>query len=143
MLLGKLWNNYKEKRLKKRLGYCGKDNNILQPFYTVMPQNIFLDDYTLLQSLCNFIIAGGKVVIQKWTSLSFGCTVVTGNHVPTVGINQRVLERFHINDKEEDVLIDEDCWIGTGATLLLGTHLRRGCVVGAQTLVNKDPPILL
>lgn len=41
MLLGKLWNNYKEKRLKKRLGYCGKDNNILQPFYTGMPQNIF------------------------------------------------------------------------------------------------------
>lgn len=140
MLLGKLWNNYKEKRLKKRLGYCGKDNNILQPFYTGMPQNIFLDDYTLIQPLCNFIIAGGKVVIKKWTSLSFGCTVVTGHHVPTVGINQRVLERFHINDKEEDVLIDEDCWIGTGATLLSGTHLRRGCVVGAKTLVNKDYP---
>lgn len=102
---------------------------------------IFLDDYTLIQPLCNFIIAGGKVVIKKWTSLSFGCTVVTGNHVPTVGINQRVLERFHINDKEEDVLIDEDCWIGTGATLLSGTHLRRGCVVGAKTLVNKDYPL--
>lgn len=38
------------------------------------------------------------------------------------------------------MLIDEDCWIGTGATILSGTHLRRGCVVGAKTLVNKDYP---
>lgn len=140
MILGKLLNKYKEKKLKKNLGYCGKDNNILQPFYTGMPQNIFLYDYTLIQPFCNFIIAGGKVVIKKWSSLSFGCTVVTGNHVPTVGINQRILGRFHINDKEKDVLIDEDCWVGTGVTLLSGTHIRRGCVVGAKTLTNKDYP---
>ncbi len=140
MIIGRLWNSYKEKRIKKRLGYCGKDNNILQPFYTGMPQNIFLDDYTLIQPFCNFIIAGGTVTIKKWSSLSFGCTVVTGNHVPTVGINQRILERYHINDNEEGVCVDEDCWVGTKAILLSGTHLQRGTIVGAGAIVNKSYP---
>ena len=33
MYLGYLYNRYKEKRLKKKLGFCGIDNNILQPYY--------------------------------------------------------------------------------------------------------------
>lgn len=66
--------------------------------------------------------------------------IVTGNHVPTVGLNQRIIERLHINDNEKGVYIDEDCWCGANVTLLGGTHLKRGVVVGANSLVNKEIP---
>ena len=125
---------------KSRLGYCGKDNDIHYPCYLGKPSHIYLHDYTLIQPGCRFIIHTGKVYIKKWSSLSCNCTVVTGNHVPTVGVNQRILERNHVNDVEKDIHIDEDCWIGANVTILGGSHLHRGVIVGANSLVNKEIP---
>lgn len=85
-------------------------------------------------------MAGGSVYIKKWSSLSFNCTLVTGNHKPTVGLNQRILGRYHINDVESDIVIGEDCWVGANVTILSGTYLGRGSVVGACSLLNKQYP---
>lgn len=126
--------------LKSRLGYCGTDNDIHYPCRLSVPSNLFLADFALIQPDCRFIIHTGKVYIGKWSSLSCGCIVVTGNHVPTVGVNQRILGRCHINDNEGDVRIDEDCWVGARVTILTGTHLNRGSVVGANSLLNKEYP---
>lgn len=126
--------------IKSRLGLCGKDNDIHYPYHLWKPSHISLQDYTLILPDCRFIIHTGNVYIGKWSSLSCNCIVVTGNHVPTVGVNQRILGRYHINDKEQDVNIDEDCWIGARVTILGGTHLRRGSVVGANSLINKQYP---
>lgn len=125
---------------KTRLGYCGVDNDIHFPCHLGNPSHIFLQDFTLVQPGCRFIIHTGNVYIGKWSSLSCNCIVVTGNHVPTVGINQRLLARTHINDRESDIHIDEDCWVGVRVTILSGTHLRRGSVVGANSLLNKEYP---
>lgn len=132
--------SYRESCIKHRLGFCGKDNNILPPCSIGVPKNVYLYDYTLVQPGATFIIAGGEVHIHKWSSLSFNCTIVTGNHCPTVGVNQRILERTHMNDKERDVIVGEDCWVGANVTLLSGTKLGRGVVVGACSLVNKEIP---
>lgn len=125
---------------KSKLGFCGQDNDIHYPCHLGNPSHIYLQDYTLIQPDCRFIIHTGKVYIGKWSSLSCNCIVVTGNHVPTVGINQRILGRGHINDNEKDVYIDEDCWVGVRVTILAGTHLRRGSIVGANSLLNRDYP---
>lgn len=36
--------------------------------------------------------------------------------------------------------MEEDVWIGARVTLLAGSHIGRGAVVGANTLVNKEIP---
>ena len=46
----------------------------------------------------------------------------------------------HINDKSADVIIEEDVWVGTRAIILSGVTLGRGCIVGANSLVNKSIP---
>lgn len=38
------------------------------------------------------------------------------------------------------IVIEDDVWIGYGATILSGVTLGRGCVVGARALVCKDVP---
>jgi acetyltransferase-like isoleucine patch superfamily enzyme len=38
------------------------------------------------------------------------------------------------------IVLDDDVWIGFGATIMPGVHLARGCVVGAGALVTKDVP---
>lgn len=38
------------------------------------------------------------------------------------------------------ILIGNDCWIGAGCVFLDGVNVGDGCVIGANTLVNKDIP---
>ena len=39
-----------------------------------------------------------------------------------------------------DILIDDDVWIGYGATVLSGVHIGQGAVVAAGAVVTKDVP---
>lgn len=40
----------------------------------------------------------------------------------------------------EDVVVEEDVWIGINVTLLAGTHIGRGAIIGACSVVTKDIP---
>ncbi|MBI4398236.1 MAG: acyltransferase, partial [Candidatus Omnitrophica bacterium] len=40
----------------------------------------------------------------------------------------------------ESVIIEDDVWIGRGATILHGVTIGRGSVIGAHSLVNKSIP---
>ena len=37
-------------------------------------------------------------------------------------------------------MIEDDCWLGTGAKVLDGVRIGRGCVIGAGAVVTKDIP---
>ena len=45
-----------------------------------------------------------------------------------------------INDKEKDVVIEEDVWLGANVTLLSGVTIGRGAVIGASSVITKDVP---
>jgi acetyltransferase-like isoleucine patch superfamily enzyme len=38
------------------------------------------------------------------------------------------------------VIIEDDCWIGAGATILGEVHVGRGAVIGAGSVVTRDVP---
>ena len=38
------------------------------------------------------------------------------------------------------VVIEDDCWIGSNATILKGVRIGRGSVIGAGAIVSKDIP---
>lgn len=119
------------------LGYRDENSSLGSPSLIVGKENVFLHKFARLQGHHIILSYTGKLIIKKYTEISIGLTVVTGNHTPTVGIPQFLLSPSHINDIEEDVIIEEDVWIGIGVTLLAGTHIGRGCVVGAKSLLNK------
>ena len=104
------------------------------------PANVFLYEDIHLREGLKVINYTGKVVIKKFTAIAPDCTIVTGNHTPTVGVPQRLGGPCHINDNEKGVTIEEGVWIGTRVTLLSGAHVGRGAVIGAQSLVNKEIP---
>ena len=39
-----------------------------------------------------------------------------------------------------DITVDDDVWIGFGATILSGVHIHQGAVVAAGAVVSKDVP---
>lgn len=126
--------------LKKRLGKCGKDVTIMLPCRMSTPENVYMSDYTLIQPNSTFVMNKGKVFVGKWSAIASNATILTDSHVPTVGINHRMLGKYHINDMPKDIIIEEDCWIGAGVTLMSGAKVGRGSIAAAGCLVNKNIP---
>lgn len=122
------------------LGYCASNVIIDYPLRIDTPQKVFLYENTKLREVRIINSPNEKIIIKKYTAIASNVTIVSSNHVSTVGIPHILLGSSHINDKSTDIIIEEDCWVGTGAKLLAGTHLGRGCIVGAGSIVNKEVP---
>lgn len=125
---------------RKSFGYFGRTALLKTPAAIANPANVFLYEDIHLREGLKVINYTGKVVIKNFTEIAPDCTIVTGNHTPTVGVPQRLGGPCHINDNEKGVTIEEGVWIGTRVTLLSGAHVGRGAVIGAQSLVNKEIP---
>ena len=99
-----------------------------------------MSDYTLIQPNVTFIMNKGRVYVGRWAVVASNSTLITDNHIPTVGINHRMLGRYHINDKVKDIHIGDDAWVGAGATIMSGASLGRGSIAAAGCVVNKPVP---
>lgn len=131
-----VFNQYKVPSFAKR----GVHSQVGLPIICTFPKNVFLDDFTRINPGAKIITYTGKFVLKKYSEIAYGCTIVTGNHTPTVGVPQFELGHSHLNDNEEDVVVEEDVWIGANVTILKGVTIGRGSVVGANSLVNKSVP---
>lgn len=135
-----IYYSYIKNVLIKGFGEIHKTTDIGLPFRVTRKRNVFLAEKTRIQAGMNIITYTGKIIVKKYTAISYNCTIVTGNHIPTVGISQYLIGKIHKNDKERDVVIEEDVWVGTNVTILSKAHLGRGCIIGANSLVNKEIP---
>jgi len=127
--------------LRSQLGYCAENAIFSYPITIYNPRGLFLYENTkLLQGSTIINTKKEKVIIKKNTVVAARSTFVTNNHVSTVSIPQFLLGQSHINDKSGDIIVEEDCWIGTGVIILAGVHIGRGSIIGAGSIVNKDVP---
>lgn len=138
--LHKLYNTWRERRIRRNLCFCDKTAQISPDNYIVGAQYFSMKKYSLLQAGGKLILTGGKLILGRWSSISYNSLVITGNHIPTVGYPQHLAAQIHLNDRECDIEVGDDCWIAANVTLLPGAKLGRGCVVGACALVNKEVP---
>jgi acetyltransferase-like isoleucine patch superfamily enzyme len=121
---------------------------------------VIIQSGAMLDSFVKIKFAGGAgdVVIGKNTSINSGCVIYSGNGV-SIGdgvaiaanctlapVNHEVSDRsvpfraqgFSVS--RGGIIIEDDVWIGAGCVLLDGSILRRGCVVGAMSLVKGELP---
>lgn len=123
---------------RKKLSQSGIHTDLYGPLY-INPEKVVCADHTRIQPGVCIYDFEGKVIIKKFSAIGAGCTIIPGTHIPTVGMPQ-YLSDAHINDKSSDIIIEEDCWVGTHSILLSNCKLGRGCVVGAGALVTKNVP---
>lgn len=88
-----------------------------------------------------------KFVMGKYSGAAMNLFVVTGNHMSVPGMSKRevtneVKDKLDLNHEyDRDVIVDEDVWIGANVMLLAGSHICRGAIVGAGSVVRgKVPP---
>lgn len=134
-----VYNTHIKVTKRSAYGYMSSNTIIEPPISWTNQSLVYLDTCKIRRGMV-LINNTGKFVVKKYSAIALNCTVVTGNHKPTVGVPHLVLGSGHINDSERDIIIEEDVWIGMNCTLLCGTHIGRGAIIGACSMVNKEIP---
>ncbi|MDR3608521.1 MAG: acyltransferase [Oligoflexia bacterium] len=82
----------------------------------------------------SYINAVGGITLGDFVLIGTNVTIVSGIH-PIEGPLPPVFAR---PVETKPVTIEDDVWIGSGAVILAGSHLRRGTVVGANSVVSGE-----
>lgn len=126
---------------RKSFGYCADNVVITPPIFIGNKRNVFLYDNTSLAANSWISATNAKLVIKSNCSIAEGLTVHTGNHARVIGKYVSDITEY---DKpagyDEDVVVENDVWIGCNVTLLSGVHIGRGCTVAAGAVVSKNMP---
>ncbi len=133
-LIDQYWMPYFKNQFKE----IGPNTQIITPL-TVQPRNMSLGDCVRIQNHVNMISSKGQISIKKYSSIGSGTIIIPGAHTPTVGLPQ-FFSYLHINDEERIITVEEDCWIGASCILLSKSHISRGSIVAAGSVVTKDVP---
>ena len=101
----------------------------------------------LYPGVCLHCAGEGRIVIGDGTFLNRRARVLAGREV-RVGRNCRVSWQTVITDSPnlalpdtfDPVVFEDEVWIGSRAIILGGTHLGRGCIVAAGSVVQGTFP---
>ena len=114
---------------------CGKNVAVFPMCLIKSPENLVIGDNVSIQSMCVLACAGG-IDIGNNVSIAYGTTVLSTTHTfdsVEVPIKYQPIELKHTR-------ICDDVWIGCNATIIGGSVVNEGCVVGANSTVTKDIP---
>lgn len=126
---------------RSNLGSTGDNSIIGFPVYITYPKAVHMEENSVIRLGTKILNNKDEhVYIGKYTVVGVNCVIVTNGHTSTVGIPHVLLGASHINDKSQNIHIAEDVWIGANVTILAGSNLGRGCIVGACSLVTKPVP---
>lgn len=127
--------------VKKKLNKCGKEttigvgtkgylNNVSIGNYCSIAKNVFFDSYK------------ANIIIGNYVMMSSEVLLITGNHrINYVGKPMILVTDSEKEDgDDEDIIIQDDVWIGSRAIILKGVTIHKGSVVAAGSVVTKDVP---
>lgn len=98
----------------------------------------------------------GDLVIGEDTTLNSGCVLYTGNGIrignnvavaanctfaPTnheYGRRDTLIQEQGFRPSKGGIIVEDDVWIGANCVFLDGTILRKGCVIGAGSVVRGE-----
>lgn len=82
-------------------------------------------------------IAGpGSIHIGEYCMIASHCGIYANSHIFTDRSRPIRLQ----GEMTEGIVIEDDCWLGTGVKVLDGVRIGHGCVIGAGAVVTKDIP---
>lgn len=91
-------------------------------------------------------LGSGAVLMASESRILIGDKVMFGPNVTVVGGNHNTSQRgrfmYDVIQKrpedDQDVVIEDDVWVGCGAIILKGVRIGRGSIVAAGALVNRE-----
>lgn len=115
--------------------------------------NSFIGKYTVIKAnfdTHSFLEIGDNFGCAEFCF--FGCAggIKIGNNV-MIGQNVRFHAQNHVissieipmseqGTTQKGIVIEDDCWFGSGSVVVDGVKIGKGCVIGANAVVTKDIP---
>lgn len=124
--------------LKSIAKQCGDNVFIGQGVYLLNAQNLILGSNISIHPMCYIECGSGadnQIRIGDNVSIAHGVTLIVTSHTYVCEETDIIRDMPGIS---RPIVIESNVWIGAKATVLLGTTIRSGCVIGAHSLVNKD-----
>ncbi len=113
--------------------------SVIDSFVKIKPAggdgDLVIGESTIINSGC-VLYTGNGIKIGSSVLIAANCVLAPTNHEyasKDVPIHQ---QRFR--PSKGGIVIEDDVWIGAGCVLLDGTVLRKGCVIGAMSLVRGE-----
>lgn len=147
-----IWTPIKERlklfRLKNQFSTMFPESHL-------SPENIFPIDviesigketYGFFKAIFFDDVEECKIRIGSFCSIGQETTFILGgehvlNHLSTYPFDKRILgQKIPDSRKKGNIQVDDDVWIGYGATIMSGVHIGQGAVIGAKSVVTKDVP---
>lgn len=138
--------------INKTFGYIiGFQNFIRGLFWGLLlkskGKNVGIRERVIIMSPRKVAI-GNNVIINVGTKIGGQCGVTIGNYV-LIGYNVNIVSLDHVYRNPNipiflqgchgaPIVIEDDVWIGSNATILPGKTIGKGAVVGANSVVTKD-----
>jgi maltose O-acetyltransferase len=107
-------------------------------YYTY--QNIHLGDDVVIGRGATLMAAESKIIIGDKVMFGPEVMLIAGNH--NTGVQGQAM--FDVKEKrpedDQDIVIEDDVWVGARAIILKGVVVRRGAIIAAGALVTREVP---
>ena len=105
-------------------------NKITSPLNVKLFGEGYLTEKCLLLNGGIYLGGSNGIYIHKSCLIANSVKIISGNH------DLKSYEAPSL--KENPIRIEEGCWIGAGAIILPGVHLKKSTIVGAGSVVTKS-----
>ena len=118
---------------------CGR-NVIFDPNGFIKYENIEIGNDVFIGPGANLAATNSRIIFGNKILLGPNVTIISGNH-NTSSVGQFMFDvREKRPDDDQDIIIENDVWIGARAVILKGVRLCRGCIVAAGAVVTQKAP---
>ena len=107
------------------------------------PSCVYVDDYTygglrvLTYNKTNKLKIGRFCSIAQNVMFILSADHYTG-HISSYPFKVKIMEADQEGISKGDIVVEDDVWIGYGATIMSGVHIGQGAVIAAGAVVTKD-----
>lgn len=113
--------------------------SVIDSFVKVKPAggegDLIIGENVVVNSGCVFYTGNG-ISIGNHVAIAANCTFAPVNHA-YANRNELIMNQGFLSSKG-GILIEDDVWIGANCVILDGAVIRKGCVIGAGSIVRGE-----
>ena len=85
---------------------------------------------------CTVMYSGNGIKIGEDVLIAANCTLAPTNH--EYKEKSKTIKQQRFKESKGGIIIEDDVWIGANCVILDGSIIRKGAVIGANSLVNDE-----